>query len=94
MIWFWPIVAIASAALAGAVIVNIAHKITRSDIRNNVKAIPVPGGLKYKIHEAKQHAVSVGIYEKGGNLLETREFRSEEGVSESLKRSVGMEYTI
>lgn len=92
MFWFLPIIGLAAAATIGIIAITVYHIITHRDVRENVEEIAVDDAFKYRILEAKKHSVKVGIFDKNNNMLQQAEITSDEGVSNTVRRSIDKEY--
>ena len=86
---FLPIIlcALGGVATGVAICIVLDNMITKSRIRKVIESesLSVPGSFKYKIKEAKKHAVKVGIFDKRGHELKEIEVQSQKGVSKNVK---------
>lgn len=89
MFWFVPFIlgGLGTVAAAAVIGVFICGLITPENVRETVEreALGVSNAFKYKIHEAKSRALSVGIYNKSSELLNVVELESDTGVSEEIQ---------
>lgn len=93
MFWFYPIIAVASAVVAGGIaVIIIDHVITHGDIKRKIVSLTIKKAFKYKILKAKKHSVNVGIFDKKDNFLDSVELKSDAGMSKSVTNSVSNEY--
>jgi hypothetical protein len=78
---------LAGVVVGAAISIVVDTIINKKKVRNAVKdeSLHLPKAFKYKILEAKRHAVKVGIFDKCSQQLSTLNIESDEGVADDIQ---------
>lgn len=82
---FFTALKIIGAVLAGAAIIYAVDKLIDKDVISSQMHNNYPNALKALIHEKKENAVVLGIFDSNNNEIESNiELKSSVGISNSL----------